>query len=178
MKVLGPFVSECSPEVNAKILDAIEEVVCEYRSFLPDGWRVIIEMIRNDDKESLYYHLDLQGNKGGGDNALIRASSDGDGLIVPYDILVTEIAESEDLCLHRNPQQIVRNTKGHVSIAFDGAADTQLNSFFEFWIFKRVQKILKRNWTMDQIWWNLRGFDKNIFAQFWIKHLKIKEVCK
>ena len=89
MKVLGPFVSECSPEVNAKILDAIEEIVCEYRSFLPDGWRVIIEMIRNDDKESLYYHLDLQSNKGGGDNALIRASSDGDGLIVPYDIVLT-----------------------------------------------------------------------------------------
>lgn len=178
MKVLDPFVSECSLEVNAKILDAIEEVVCEYRSFLPDGWRVIIEMIRNDDKESLYYHLDLQSNKGGGDNALIRASNDGDGLIVPYDILVTEIAESEDLCLHRNPQQIVRNTKGHVSIAFDGAADTQLNSFFEFWIFKRVQKILKRNWTVDQIWWNLRGYKDNAWAQLWIHNLKIRETCR
>ncbi len=184
MRVLEPFVSHNNPEVdgpkvNAEILDAIERVVCEYRSFLPKGWRVIIEMVCTDREENdVYYHLDLQSNQGGGDDVLLRASSDGGMLLVPYDILVTKIADSEELCLHSKPQQIVRNTKGYVSVAFNGATDLQLNGFFELWIFKKIQKILKRNWTMDQIWWNLRAYKDNTWAQFWIKNLGIKETSR
>ena len=179
MKVLN-FLSECTPEVNTPILRAVEEVVCEYREFLPNGWRVIIEMIRRETQET-YYYLDLQSNKGGGDLAQIRASSGGNAAFIPYDILVTEMTtevETPSTSKSKRPEQTIRETKGHVVIAFDGAADGNLNGFFEFWIFKRIQKILNKNWVMDQIWWNLRGFQNDTLAQFWIKTLKIKEVCK
>lgn len=65
------FYSECSPEVNARILRAIENLVCRYRENLPDGWRCCVEFQRKDDTAP-YYRLDLLSNNGGGDFAPVK----------------------------------------------------------------------------------------------------------
>lgn len=69
--VVKDFMSQCSPELNAKILRGIENLVCRYRPILTDGWRCCIEFQRKEDTEP-YYLLDLQSNGGGGDFAPIK----------------------------------------------------------------------------------------------------------
>lgn len=65
------FYSVCSPELNAKILRVIENLVCRYGKSLPDGWRCCIEFQRENEEEP-YYMLDLKSNRGGGDLAPIK----------------------------------------------------------------------------------------------------------
>lgn len=69
--VVKDFKSQCSPQMNTKILRGIENLVCRYRPVLTDGWRCCIEFQRKDDTEP-YYLLDLQSNGGGGDFAPIK----------------------------------------------------------------------------------------------------------
>lgn len=66
--VSNVYSSQCKPQVNARILRAIEEIVCRYRNSLANGWRVIVKFQRRDEEEP-YYHLDLESNRGGGDYA-------------------------------------------------------------------------------------------------------------
>ena len=43
MKVIS-LKSQCSPELNAKILRGVEALVCCYREILPNGWRCCVIM--------------------------------------------------------------------------------------------------------------------------------------
>ena len=173
MKVFNEeFFSSCSPEVTTQILRAIDDLACQYRDFLPQGWQVIVEMFC-EEENSLYYHLRVQSNSGGGEQVKLRQTSG--AARVPYDILVTKFADEEELSRH--PKQLISNTKGYVEIAFDGASHVDLNGFFEFAIFQKVQSILEDSWTCDQIWWNLRDF-WNTLQKFWIKELGIEEVVR
>lgn len=70
MRVLN-LKSQESPELNAKILRSIEDLVCYYREVLPEGWRYCIEFQNSDDIEP-YFALDVQSNQGGGDFAPVQ----------------------------------------------------------------------------------------------------------
>lgn len=63
--------SQESSELNAKILRAIESMVCRYREILPDGWRCCVEFQGVEDAEP-YYLLDVQSNQGGGEFAPVK----------------------------------------------------------------------------------------------------------
>lgn len=69
--IVKDFKSQCSVQMNAKILRGIENLVCRYRPILTDGWRCCIEFQRENDAEP-YYLLDLQSNGGGGDFAPMK----------------------------------------------------------------------------------------------------------
>lgn len=69
--IVKDFVSQCSPELNAKILRGIENLVCRYCQILADGWRCCIEFQRSEDVNP-YYKLDLQSNAGGGEFAPVK----------------------------------------------------------------------------------------------------------
>ena len=238
MKVKN-FKSQCSPELNARILRGVENLVCRYRKNLPDGWRCCIEFQRENDYEP-YYLLDVQSNQGGGDFApvkmqmlklykevcpricgtgqinpvIIRSMLQGmdlnddteayglaksladraevdeitdvewkilkdlgithwyGGIRIPYDILVTEMAER--LLVGESAEQFVDETKGEIRIAFSGAKEWQ-DTFFCFCIFERIQVILNSLWGQDQIWYNLRGLKEDPNLQFWMEALSINE---
>ncbi len=70
MKV-NNYVSQCTPELNAKIMRGIEKLVCDYRENLPNGWRCCIEFQR-DEEHKPYYQLDIESNKGGGSFAPVK----------------------------------------------------------------------------------------------------------
>lgn len=70
MKVLN-LKSQESPELSAKILRSIEDLVCYYREVLPKGWRCCIEFQDSDDARP-YFKLDVQSNQGGGDFAPVK----------------------------------------------------------------------------------------------------------
>lgn len=70
MKVLN-LKSQESPELSAKILRSIEDLVCYYREVLPKGWRCRIEFQDSDDARP-YFKLDVQSNHGGGDFAPVK----------------------------------------------------------------------------------------------------------
>lgn len=234
--IVKDFQSQCSPQVNAKILRGIETLVCRYRENLPEGWRCCIEFQRKDESEP-YYLLDLQSNNGGGEFApikmqmmkrfpticgtgaitlpaivhslkededvpkalfdrLISLTNVGDladydwerlkafgithwhgGIRIPYDILVTDFADSNDTWLSGDTdetKQEVNETKGEIRIAFSGAKEWQ-DAFFCFAIFERIQNILNTLWDKDQIWYNLRGFKDNPALQFWVEALNVAE---
>lgn len=95
------FKSECSPAMNAKILRAIEKLVCHYRNELQSGWRCCIELQRSEASEP-YYQLDLQSNQGGGDFApvkmrTLRLCPDqcATGIIDDPSVIVRSLLESE-----------------------------------------------------------------------------------
>ena len=70
MKV-NNYVSQCTPELNAKIMRGIEKLVCDYSENLPNGWRCCIEFQR-DKEHKPYYQLDIESNKGGGSFAPVK----------------------------------------------------------------------------------------------------------
>lgn len=65
------YASKCSEQFNARIMRLIEEVVCRYRSSLPNGWRVIAKL-QGDGDDQPFYHLDLMSNASGGDFAPVK----------------------------------------------------------------------------------------------------------
>lgn len=60
------------PELNTKIMRAIEDMVCEYRDNLPNGWRCLVEFQCSAAYEAPYYQLDIESNMGGGAFAPIK----------------------------------------------------------------------------------------------------------
>lgn len=70
MKV-NNYKSQCSPELNAKIMRSIERLVCDFRDELPNGWRCCVEFQR-DEEYNPYYQLDIESNKGGGSFAPVK----------------------------------------------------------------------------------------------------------
>ena len=91
------------------------------------------------------------------------------GIRIPYDILVTE-HDAE------TGEQTTRNVKGEIRIVFSGAKEWQ-DVFFALLIFKEIQKLLRTEWPMDQIWYNLRELKKDVVVGFWCKNLKVKELA-
>lgn len=72
MKIIK-YQSQCTPQLNTKIMRSIESLVCRHRAILPNGWRCIIEFQRyNDNDTEPYYILDIQSNQGGGDYAAAK----------------------------------------------------------------------------------------------------------
>lgn len=65
------YASKCSEQFNARIMRLIEEVVCQYRSSLPNGWRVVVKL-QGDGDDKPFYHLDLMSNASGGDFAPVK----------------------------------------------------------------------------------------------------------
>ena len=70
MKVLE-YKSQCTPQLNARIMRSIEALVCRHRNILPNGWRCLVEFQRSENDHP-YYHLDIQSNQGGGDFAPVK----------------------------------------------------------------------------------------------------------
>jgi hypothetical protein len=57
-----------SDEKTAIIWRKLEQLVCDYGYLVPDGWRFILKMQAAGDSVP-YYHIDVQGDKGGGNYA-------------------------------------------------------------------------------------------------------------
>lgn len=95
------------------------------------------------------------------------------GIRIPYDILVTE--HNDGLCVSDDSDQSIRRTEGEVRIAFSGAKEWQ-DVFFALRVFCGIQLILEELWDADQIWWNLRGLQKDPVVGFWLNNMGITEV--
>lgn len=70
MKV-NNYNSQCTPELNAKVMRNIESLVCDFRDELPNGWRCCVEFQRDNEAEP-YYQLDIESNHGGGSFAPVK----------------------------------------------------------------------------------------------------------
>ncbi len=70
MKVRN-YKSQCTPELNTRVMRGIEHLVCDYRKILPNGWRCCIEFQRSDEDKP-YYELDIESNQGGGSFAPVK----------------------------------------------------------------------------------------------------------
>lgn len=95
------------------------------------------------------------------------------GIRIPYDILYTERANTDEHVEGKTEDQQIHNVLGEIRITFSGAKEWQ-DTFFCFRLFQKLQIILNEAWADDQIWYNLRGFGDPAL-KFWVEALGVQE---
>lgn len=74
MKIITYKTEGNSDAKTGVILRKLEQLVCKYAYLVPNGWRLILKMQVTGDVEP-YYHIDVQGEKGGGNYAEAKMST-------------------------------------------------------------------------------------------------------